>query len=224
VVEELNWSDDALLPRDLFSFQEFRDLFSEQYIGADVQLEIGEQTIVFTDIVGSTRLYIDRGDPEAFVAVRHHFAEVFAIVNEHEGAVVKTIGDATMAAFSQTTQALRAAKRMHDAFRDRSDTPVRLRVSVNRGTCIAVNLNSNIDYFGHTVNFAAKLQLAGGAGEIVVSDAVYGAPGVAELCAELGARFESLSLDVGGSDANKVWRWSTYGEARVEGRKLDAAG
>ncbi|HZO13270.1 MAG TPA: DUF5939 domain-containing protein [Polyangiaceae bacterium] len=43
IVEEVSWSDDALRPTHLFSFQEFRDLFSEQYIGADVQLSVGEQ-------------------------------------------------------------------------------------------------------------------------------------------------------------------------------------
>ena len=64
----------------LLGFQEFRDLFSEEYIGADVKLAVGEQTLLFTDVVGSTAFYASRGDPAAFVEIKKHFDEVFAIV------------------------------------------------------------------------------------------------------------------------------------------------
>src|SRR6202034_392324 len=57
VLEAARWNDIALRPGRLLSFQEFRDLFSDEYLGADVQLSIGEQTILFTDMVGSTALY-----------------------------------------------------------------------------------------------------------------------------------------------------------------------
>jgi class 3 adenylate cyclase len=210
IVEQANWADEALLPAQLFSFQEFRDLFSREYIGTDVQLAVGEQTILFTDIVGSTRMYLDRGDPEAFVEVRRHFAEVFRIVDEHQGAVVKTIGDATMASFTDAVRALRAARAMHEAFHPgREDTPVRLRASINTGTCIAVNLNSNIDYFGNTVNVAAKLQSCAEAGDISMSDETMHSPGVSECLDELGAEVERLELDlssVGRPLTAHLWR------------------
>ncbi len=60
-IERATWSDDALRPGMLLSFQEFRDLFSEDYIGADVKLAVGEQTVLFTDVVGSTAFYAARG-------------------------------------------------------------------------------------------------------------------------------------------------------------------
>jgi len=196
IVEDVNWADAALRPGDLFAVQEFRDLFSEQYISADVQLSVGEQTVLFTDIVGSTSLYIDRGDPEAFVEVRKHFSKVYRVIRDHEGAVVKTIGDAAMASFTDPVQALSAAHELQCVFGSaETDSPVRLRISLNTGVCIAVNLNSNIDFFGHTVNLAAKLQLLAGAGDIVISDQTYNTPGVKSFLDRNAARVDDVDFD-----------------------------
>lgn len=216
IVEEVNWADEALRPAHLFCYQGFRDLFSEEYIGADVHLAIGEQVILFSDIVGSTKLYLERGDPHAFAAVRKHFTEVFAIVDAHEGAVVKTIGDATMAAFSDTVNAIEAARALHERFpvEDGGDA-ITLRVSINTGVCIAVNLNSNIDYFGNTVNLAAKLQLVAGAGDIVLSPDAWAAPGVQELAEREGAAFEPVAFDFDAlGETITARRWATAKRAR----------
>jgi class 3 adenylate cyclase len=193
-VEQATWSDHALRAGTLLSFQEFRDLFSEDYIGADVRLGIGQQTLLFTDVVGSTAFYASRGDPAAFVDIKRHFDEVFAIVGEHRGAVVKTIGDAVMAAFTNPLDAVRASRKIHDAFHPgRNDTPIRLRISLNTGPCIAVRLNANADFFGSTVNVAAKLQALAEGYQIAISDATYRASGVADYLAEQGAELEILS-------------------------------
>jgi class 3 adenylate cyclase len=54
---------------------------------------------------------------------------------------------------------------------------VALKVGVHTGACLAVTLNDRLDYFGQTVNIAARIQALAGAGEIVVSDDVLAAPG-----------------------------------------------
>ncbi|MCA9675114.1 MAG: adenylate/guanylate cyclase domain-containing protein, partial [Myxococcales bacterium] len=209
VVETAQWSDSALRPGRLLSFQEFRDLFSEEYLGADVQLSVGEQTILFTDMVGSTALYAVRGDPGAFVEVKRHFDELFAIVARHRGAVVKTIGDATMAAFNDPLDAVRAAKDIHDTFPPgRDDTPARLRISLNTGPCIAVRLNANLDYFGGTVNIAAKLQALAEAWQVAMTDRTWAAPGVAAWVAAQGgdvADLEYRSTALPAGIAVKQW-------------------
>lgn len=180
ILEACSWSDYALRPGQLFSLQEYRDLFSEDYLAADVQLAVGEQTILFTDIVGSTAMYAARGDPAAFVEVRRHFTEVFTVVARHRGAVVKTIGDAVMASFNDPVDAVKAAHDIHAAFPPgRGETATKLRISLNTGACIAVKLNTGIDYFGHTVNVAAKLQALAEAWQVAMSDATYNASGVA---------------------------------------------
>lgn len=180
ILEACNWSDYALRPGQLFSLQEYRDLFSEDYLAADVQLAVGEQTILFTDIVGSTAMYAARGDPAAFVEVRRHFTEVFNVVAKQRGAVVKTIGDAVMASFNDPVDAVKAAHDIHVAFPPgRGETATKLRISLNTGACIAVKLNTGIDYFGHTVNVAAKLQSLAEAWQVAMSESTYSASGVA---------------------------------------------
>lgn len=194
VIERATWSDDALVPGQLLSHQDFRDLFSEAYIGADVRLGVGEQTILFTDVVGSTAFYASRGDPAAFIDIKRHFDDVFAVVRKNRGAVVKTIGDAVMATFVSPADAVRASREIHDAFKpDRADTPIRLRISLNTGPCIAVHLNAGADFFGGTVNVAAKLQSLAEAHQIAMSEATYRSPGVAEYIAEQGAALDELT-------------------------------
>ncbi|HEY1556519.1 MAG TPA: DUF5939 domain-containing protein [Kofleriaceae bacterium] len=211
-IERAKWSDDALRPGTLLSFQEFRDLFSEDYIGADVKLAVGEQTLLFTDVVGSTAFYAARGDPAAFVEIKKHFDEVFAIVVKNRGAIVKTIGDAVMATFVNPVDAVRASREIHDAFSPaRADTPIRLRISLNTGPCIAVRLNSNADFFGGTVNIAAKLQALAEAYQIALSEATYRAAGVAEYLADQHAelvelRYESKAL----REHVAVRQWTVY--------------
>jgi class 3 adenylate cyclase len=211
-VERTTWSHDALRPGLLLSFQEFRDLFSEEYIGADVKLAVGEQTLLFTDVVGSTAFYASRGDPAAFVEIKKHFDEVFAIVGNNRGAVVKTIGDAVMATFVNPVDALRASRQIHQAFHpQREDTPIRLRISLNTGPCIAVRLNANADFFGGTVNIAAKLQVLAEAYQIAMSEATYRSPGVPELLSELGATLEDLTYESKAlREVVRVKRWTVF--------------
>jgi len=211
-IEEAKWSDHALRAAHLLSFQDFRDLFSEEYIGADVRLGVGEQTLLFTDVVGSTAFYATRGDPAAFVEIKRHFDEVFAIVAKNRGAVVKTIGDAVMATFVDPIDAVRASRQIHDTFHpQRTDTPIRLRISLNTGPCIAVRLNANADFFGGTVNVAAKLQALAEGYQIAMSDATYNSPGVAEYLRDAKAELERLEYTSKALPAPVgVRRWSVY--------------
>jgi class 3 adenylate cyclase len=213
-IEEAKWKDHALRAGQLLSFQEFRDLFSEEYIGADVRLGVGEQTLLFTDVVGSTAFYASRGDPGAFVEIKRHFDEVFAIVREHRGAVVKTIGDAVMATFVDPLDSVMASKKIHDTFHpDRADTPIRLRISLNTGPCIAVRLNANADFFGGTVNVAAKLQALAEGHQIAMSEATYRSPGVAQYLEEQKAQLETLEYTSKALPAPVgVRRWTVYRE------------
>ncbi len=189
VLERSELDLDALRPGDLFAFQEFRDLFTEESVGQDLQLEIGVQTILFTDLIGSTRFYEEAGDAAAFAQVRRHFVKVFEVVRRHDGAVVKTIGDAALGAFQRPADALRAAVELQEWFNGRNpQTALRIRISVHSGPCLAVNLNSAIDYFGSTVNLASKLQAAVEAQQIVYTDAVAADPEAKTYLAGVPAR------------------------------------
>jgi class 3 adenylate cyclase len=213
-IQQARWSDHALRAGQLLSFQEFRDLFSEEYIGADVRLGVGEQTLLFTDVVGSTAFYAARGDPAAFIEIKRHFDEVFAIVAEFRGAVVKTIGDAVMATFTNPVDAVRASQKIHTTFYPtRADTPIRLRISLNTGPCIAVRLNANADFFGGTVNIAAKLQAMAEGYQIAMSEATYRSPGVAEMLTDAKADLDELEyISKALPEPVRVRRWSVFRE------------
>lgn len=173
VVEADKQADTILRPVDLFNFQDFRDLFANEALAVDIRLDVGIQTVLFTDMVGSTRFYRERGDQGAFAAVRKHFVTIFDVVREFHGAVVKTIGDAVMVVFTDPLNALQAALAMQTRFEnDAAGSGVRIRVSLHRGACLAVNLNTGIDYFGNTVNTSAKLQALAGAGQIAFSNSI----------------------------------------------------
>jgi class 3 adenylate cyclase len=213
-IQRATWSDHALRPGHVLALQDFRDLFSEEYVGADVQLGVGEQTLLFTDVVGSTAFYAARGDPAAFVEIKKHFDEVFAIVGHHRGAVVKTIGDAVMAAFVAPLDAVRAAHAIHAAFHPgRTTTPIRLRISLNTGPCIAVRLNANADFFGGTVNIAAKLQALAEAYQIAIAETTFRSPGVEAFLAARRAELEVMSYtSTALQEPVGVRRWTMYRE------------
>lgn len=170
VVELRDEDNNALRPAELFGLQLFRDTFGSQSLADGIKIELGSQNVLFTDIVGSTRLYLENGDGAAFQSVRRHFQKIFEVVRTMNGAVVKTIGDAAMAVFADPLQCARAAIALQKGFTGGEDTGgVLLRISIHTGPCLAVKLNSGVDYFGNTVNYAAKLQQFAGAREIAFS-------------------------------------------------------
>lgn len=174
VVENRDEDQFALRPGDLLNFKEFRDLFSEESIATGITLDIGVQNVLFTDIVGSTQLYQKYGDSKAFSEVRKHFVEIYRIIEDHNGVVVKTIGDAVMASFSDPIQSFKSGVAIQDFFQNpRNSDLLRIRISIHSGTCLAVNFNNGIDYFGNTVNYASKLQNYADQGDIVISQEFY---------------------------------------------------
>jgi class 3 adenylate cyclase len=196
IIEDVQWVDDAVRPAQLFNLQAFRDLFATEYLAADVQLSVGEQAILFSDIVGSTGFYETHGDAKAFAEVKRHFHEVYEEVKRHRGAVVKTIGDAAMAAFHDPLDALQAAAGLHRRFGAGKGSGLRIRITINVGSCIAVNLNSNIDYFGQAVNVAAKLQACVKAGQIVFPARLRADPRIEALLAAEQAHIEYIAFEM----------------------------
>ncbi|MEK9707885.1 MAG: adenylate/guanylate cyclase domain-containing protein, partial [Alphaproteobacteria bacterium] len=149
---------------------------------------------MFTDLRGSTALYETMGDARAYGLVRDHFAFLTGIVRDHEGAVVKTIGDAVMAAFLEPGHALAAGLEIQAAVaafnRDHAPTDggeelVAIKVGIPEGPCIAVNLNDRLDYFGTAVNLTARLEGQSRGGDIVLSQPFAEDPAVSAALAGL---------------------------------------
>lgn len=157
VFESLAWSDERYLAGEALSNTHIRTLVNDDLLKSGVKLDIGEQIILFTDIVGSTPMYKRLGDNKAFIAVQDHYVEIENIIKANSGVVVKFIGDAVMAAFTDASLAFKANQEIHSAFKNNKDSLV-LRTSFHIGQVLCVNMNVGLDYFGQTVNTAAKLQ------------------------------------------------------------------
>jgi class 3 adenylate cyclase len=175
VVESVEWARDALSAGELVADQRFRDLFSKEVLAPGVRLAVEDVTVLFTDVVGSTALYNTLGDARAFRLVQDHFGVLRDVVARHRGAIVKTIGDAILAVFAAPADALAGAAALHaevgPAVRERGHPAgVTLRVGVHGGPAIAVTLNERLDYFGTTVNLAARAEHLAGPGEIVTTE------------------------------------------------------
>ena len=171
----------------LLARQTFRRLFRSERVDEREGLGIRQVTLLFTDLKGSTAMYERLGDLNAYALVREHFALLGATVQQHSGAIVKTIGDAVMAVFSRPSDAVSAALDILEEIgrynSEHGDPSIILKIGAHCGPSIAVTLNENLDYFGQTVNVAARVQSLADAGEICISEALYTAPGVSALLA-----------------------------------------
>ncbi len=170
-LEEAWWFKDRLLSGEALSHPLIREIFSEDHLQVGLKLNVGNQVILFTDIVGSTPLYKSLGDALSLKAVQSHYKEVSELITKHDGVVVKYIGDAVMAAFLDLEKAMKCTVEIHQKFSaDRKDTPIRLRASFHEGKVLCANMNVGLDYFGNTVNQAAKIQKYANAHEIAVTE------------------------------------------------------
>lgn len=198
VVEERAWTADALTGPQVIAMQAFRELCPEQLLRPGDDVAIGQVTIMFTDLKGSTALYADIGDSTAYGVVRDHFAFLADRVRRHRGALIKTMGDAVMAAFDDPTDGVRAAltiQRDVAAFNATHDAAaIVVKLGLHRGSCIAVSTGGVLDYFGTTVNVAARLQGESRGGDIVFSADVVGDPAVARLLPVAQLQTESAVL------------------------------
>ena len=179
-----------LTAKRILSNQTFRDLYKADNLNIDQRLKITSLTFLFTDLKGSTALYERVGDLAAFDLVRAHFHALLEIIAAEKGAVVKTIGDAVMATFIRPEHALEAGLRMRSAMKElnkkRGTEDLIVKIGIHEGPCLAVMLNERQDYFGQTVNIAARVQSLSTNQEIHLTAPVIESPDVAALIGQAG--------------------------------------
>jgi len=160
-----------LTAKRLLTNQTFRDIYRTDTLDVDQGLKVTSITFLFTDLKGSTALYDRVGDIVAYDLVREHFRILQEIVASEGGAVVKTIGDAVMATFPTPDRAVAAALRMRDSVQ-RLKNDLLVKIGIHEGPCLAVTLNDRLDYFGQTVNIAARVQSLADSREIFATKSV----------------------------------------------------
>lgn len=177
--------DPFLTGKRLLTNQTFLDLFQYETLGGNEGIGVKDLTFLFTDLKGSTALYERLGDFKAYNLVRQHFKSLGKVIVQNSGAIVKTIGDAVMATFMDPAASVSAALQMlaeiKDFNRKLTSNDIILKIGIHHGPSIAVTLNERLDYFGQTVNIAARVQGLANAEEIYMTEDVFRAPGVGDV-------------------------------------------
>ena len=127
----------------------------------------GFASIMFTDIVNSTRLASTMGDRLWSSEVARHFAALRKNIEDSSGQFVKSLGDGTMSSFPEPAQALRAARAILQATEQSDGPDIALRIGIHSGNLV----QTKDDFFGTVVNKAARITAFAAPGEIQVSDA-----------------------------------------------------
>jgi class 3 adenylate cyclase len=163
-----------------------------------------DRAIVFIDLSGFTRLTEEEGDATAARRGGQLVEIVLGACARHGGRLVKTLGDGAMLHFRSVAAALGVASDVVDPATGPGLPP--RRAGIAAGPVVA----RDGDFFGRTVNLAARIAAITPPGEVWVSESVVTA--VAEADPEF--RFESRGERVlkGLSGATKVWAMLTPGE------------
>ncbi|MGO4437036.1 adenylate/guanylate cyclase domain-containing protein [Rhizobium sp. RAF56] len=176
--------------------------------------------ILDADVVGYSRL-MSIDEAGTFEALKAHRRELIApLIAEHQGRIVKLIGDGTLAEFASVVDALTCALQIQRAMIQRNEgiEPTRrmeLRIGVHLGDVL---VESN-DIYGDGVNVAARLQEIAPPGGLCVSQQVHD-----QIAAKM--RFEATDMGLQRlkniASPVHVWRWTPdgvadHGDARPAG-------
>jgi adenylate cyclase len=178
-LQRSGWIVDAATAQHVATMPEFRRLFGAEALRPGLALKVAQVAILFSDICGSSSLYARVGDARAFGLVIDCIQYGTEIVERHRGALIKTIGDAVMAAFVDPRDCAAAGAEMIAKWRDFAGKhaladAIDLKVGAHAGPCTIVKANGALDYFGQTVNAAARIQHLAGPRELVLSAGMAG--------------------------------------------------
>jgi class 3 adenylate cyclase len=120
-------------------------------------------TFLFADLVGFTALSIEHGDEQAADVATRFQHEVRTLALRHDATVVKSLGDGAMVCAPDAGGALRLGLELANGL----DGLPPVRVGLNTGPAV----ERDGDYFGSTVNLAARLSQAARGGEVLLTEA-----------------------------------------------------
>ena len=139
--------------------------------------------ILAADVAGYSRL-MSADEAGTLAALKACLSEVVdPAVAEHDGRIVKLMGDGVLAEFPSAVQAVECAARIQDRISAGDRPDIRFRIGVNLGDVIA----DGDDIFGEGVNIAARLEGLAEPGGICLSGMIYD-----QVRGKLGLTFDDL--------------------------------
>lgn len=194
-IEDANWRTLATTAAEVTTLPHFRDQFSSQVLAPGHEMAVRRLCVLFTDLKGSTQMYRDLGDAHSYATVREHFNALRVAIESSGGSIVKTIGDAVMAVFSSVDNAVESAL----AFHTEDHGELVTKIGLHAGPAIVVNANDRLDYFGRTVNLAARLQKFSLGGDVILTEESFRHLAIGPISADIetfSARIAGVGEDV----------------------------
>ncbi len=178
-------------------------------------------TVLFTDVVGSTRLRQHQGETAAHGIMSEHNEIVRRQIGEHAGQEVKTAGDSFMVAFDSARKGVECAvsvqRALHDYNRRHPAHPVKVRIGLHTGEAI----RAGNDLFGTSVDAAARIMAKAGGEQILVSDVLKSILGSAK---DLGFKDHKRVQLKGFPERWRLWEVTWRSEAETVAAEAGAAG
>jgi class 3 adenylate cyclase len=130
-------------------------------------------TLLFTDIVGSTRYFETMGDIRGRQMIQIHNDLLFPIIKIHMGIIIKTIGDSIMASFEDPLQSVICAIEMQKKLAQHNENQqenqkIKVRMGLHFGEAVV----DGQDLFGDMVNTSARVEARADADEIIISSSL----------------------------------------------------
>ncbi len=186
-VERTAPREDALTAARASTLALFRELFPGEILSPGQLVSVANVTLVVTALDGAEKLYDELGDAKAFGIIHEHFRLLDDCIKREGGALVKTVDEGVVAAFTEPVSAVRAALAFGKALAAHDTTRgLSLRGGIHRGPALAATLNDLLDYFGTTVKLATQLPGLAAAGEMLLTQSVAADPPVGALLAANG--------------------------------------
>ena len=126
--------------------------------------------VLFADVAGSTRMYEQFGDVKASKIIGDVLELMSDIISQHEGVVIKTIGDEVMCRFPLANNAVETACEIHEALKKRppsQEVQLAVRIGLHWGAAL---LQDDGDLLGDAVNVAARMTGIAQAKQIITTE------------------------------------------------------
>ena len=134
-----------------------------------------ELAILFADVVGSTRLFEMLGDLAARDKVSICVEVMRGATEQHGGAVIKTMGDEILATFPDCDAAMDAAVQMQTTIASHAALDVQgQQIAIRIGCHFGQVVLETRDVFGAAVHTANRMTSQAKAGQIIITDSIYG--------------------------------------------------
>ncbi len=127
-------------------------------------------TILFTDVVDSTRYWDLHGDTIGRLMIDKHNRLISTVIERYHGKIIKHIGDSIMASFNTPASALKASIGVQQILEKQRNEDENFRIKVRIGVHTGKALVEDKDVFGDTVNLAARVQGRAKGNEIYISN------------------------------------------------------